>query len=160
MSATSKNPFIGVGICNLSMAFLFGLSACFQFNDSDWYFWIPLYTTAFIVNLVKWAKKPNSRMRKMAKFAMWLGFFLFIKVSIEDLAVGRTVAGLWSLNMRGRVVRERLGSGLVISSMFLLLRNSNTSPAQITKYGAPILVGVAYGLSFLFFAFQHQEMNY
>ncbi|GFQ01916.1 hypothetical protein PHJA_002335500 [Phtheirospermum japonicum] len=134
MSATSKNSLLGVGICNLLMASLFALSACFQFNDSDWYFWIPLYATACIVNLVKWAKKPNSRMRKMAKFALWLGIFLFIKVSIEDFSEGTTIAGFWSLNMRERIVREKFGSGLVISSIFLLLQNSNPRPTLITKH--------------------------
>ncbi|KAI3462799.1 hypothetical protein Pfo_019462 [Paulownia fortunei] len=158
MAAGSKKSLLGV--CYLLMASLFALSACFQFNDSDWYFWIPLYATACIVNLVNWAK-ANSRIRKMAKFGFWLGVFLFIKVSIEDYLHG--TAGFWSLDMRERIVREKFGSGLVISSMFLLLENSsntNHHPTLVTKYGMPILVGIAYGLSFLFFAFQHDEMRY
>ncbi|KAK6152673.1 hypothetical protein DH2020_012312 [Rehmannia glutinosa] len=158
MDAVSKTSLLGA--CNLLMATLFALSTCFQFDDSDWYFWIPLYATACIVNLVNWSK-PNSRMRKLAKFAFWLGLFLFIKVSIEDFVKGTD--GFWSTDMKERIVREKFGSGLVIISMFLFLQNSsnsNSHPTQVTKYGMPILVGIAYGLSFVFFAFQHDEMKY
>ncbi|CAA0814334.1 Unknown protein [Striga hermonthica] len=142
------------------MASLFALSALFQFNDSDWYFWIPLYAIACAVNLVSWAKKPNSRMIRTAQFDLCLGIFLFMKVSIEGFLEGSKFAGFWSFDMRERTVREKFGSGLVISSMFLFLQISNTRPTLLTKYGMPILVGVAYGLSFIFFAFQHGEMKY
>ncbi|KAH6761788.1 hypothetical protein C2S52_019221 [Perilla frutescens var. hirtella] len=151
------------GVCCLLMASLFALSTCFQFNDPDWYFWIPLYSSACIVNLVKWGE-PNSssRIRKLGKFGLWLGLFLFIKVAVEDLIYGGTT-GLWSLDMRERGMREKFGSGLVVTSMFLVLENSSISknhPSHLTKYGMPILVGIAYGLSFLFFASQHHEMRY
>ncbi|GER51363.1 phosphopantetheine-protein transferase domain [Striga asiatica] len=125
--------------------------------SSDWYFWIPLYAIACAVNF---SKNPNSRMIRTAKFDLCLGIFLFMKVSFEDFVKGSKFAGFWSLNMRERSVREKFGSGLVISSMFLLLQIPNTRPTLLTKYGMPILVGVAYGLSFIFFAFQHAQMKY
>ncbi|KAA8547296.1 hypothetical protein F0562_003840 [Nyssa sinensis] len=39
------------------MASLFAFSASVQFNDSDWYFWFPLYATASVVNLVNWVSR-------------------------------------------------------------------------------------------------------
>ncbi|XP_042063409.1 uncharacterized protein LOC121807257 isoform X2 [Salvia splendens] len=143
-----ENPLNG--ICCLLMASLFGLSTCFQFNDPDWYFWIPLYASACFVNLLKFCKPNSPRIRKLAKLGLCLGVFLFIKVGAEDLINGK--CGIWCMNMRERVVRERLGSGLVVCSMFLVKDNS--------RYGLPILVGVAYGISFIFFAFQHHQMRY
>ncbi|XP_057768468.1 uncharacterized protein LOC130988602 [Salvia miltiorrhiza] len=140
------------GFCCLLMASLFGLSVCFQFNDPDWYFWIPLYASACLVNVLKWSEPNSSRIRKLAKFGLCLGIFLFIKVGAEDL-----IHGFWRLDMRERVVREKFGSGLVVSSMFLVLDNP---PSQLTKYGMPILVGVAFSTSFIFFAFQRDEMRY
>ncbi|XP_047945163.1 uncharacterized protein LOC125191791 [Salvia hispanica] len=137
-------------ICCLLMASLFGLSTCFQFNDPDWYLWIPLYASACYVNLLKFCKPNSPRIRKVAKFGLCLGVFLFIKVWAEDLIHG--ICGIWCMDMRERVVRERFGSGLVVSSMFLVKNNS--------RYGMPILVGFAYGISFIFFAFQHHQMRY
>ncbi|KAL3813555.1 hypothetical protein ACJIZ3_014823 [Penstemon smallii] len=151
-------------LCSLLMASLFALSASFQFNDTDWYFWIPLYVTACIVNLVNGVMKgydSNSNIKKMTKFTFWFGVCLFVKVVIEDFVHG--ISGFLSLDMRERVVREKFGSGLVICSMFLHLGNSSNSksrPAQLTKYGMPILVGTAYGISFIFFVFHQDEMRY
>ncbi|KZV53181.1 hypothetical protein F511_29911 [Dorcoceras hygrometricum] len=138
------------------MAILFAVSTCFQFNDPDWYFWIPLYTSACVVNLVE----MNSRIRKLAKIAFWLGAFLFVKVVMEDCLNG--IVGIWSLDMRERVVREKFGSGLVICSMFLQLEYScyPDYPSRLPRYGPPILVCVAYGLSFGFFVFHRSEMRY
>ncbi|KAL0430346.1 UNVERIFIED_CONTAM: hypothetical protein Sradi_0660600 [Sesamum radiatum] len=131
-----------------------------------WYFWIPLYVTASAVNLVNWEKPQDSRTRKTGRFAFWLGVLLFLKVSIQGLVHERD--GFWSLDldMRDRVVREKFGSGLVVISMFLYLDTSSNSDHptglrfRLAKYGMPILVGVAYGLSFVFFGFQHKEMRY
>ncbi|KAL6521639.1 hypothetical protein OROGR_018208 [Orobanche gracilis] len=137
MAATSKKPVIRVGVCNLLMAALFAISASFQFNDSDWYFWIPLYAIACLVNLVSWGENPTSRVRKMARFALCLGLFLFVKVVMEEGMMMMT--GFWSSNMRERNVREKFGSGLVITSMLLLLlQNSNPHPTPITKYDRPV----------------------
>ncbi|XP_011085535.1 transmembrane protein 220 [Sesamum indicum] len=152
-----------LGVCCLSMAVLFAVSACFQFNDPDWYFWIPLYVTASVVNMVNWENPPDSRTRKTGRFAFWLGVLLLVKVSVQGFVHGRD--GFWSLDMRDRVVREKFGSGLVVISMFLYLDTSNNSThhptrLRLAKYGMPILVGVAYGLSFVFFGFQHKEMRY
>ncbi|KAL8546227.1 hypothetical protein ACS0TY_006078 [Phlomoides rotata] len=115
-------------ICHLLMASLFALSASFQFNDPDWYLWIPLYSTACVANLVNGAKG-------MGKFALWLGLLLFIKVAVEDLINGAAAAGFWSLDMRERVVREKFGSGLVVTSMFLVSSSDpNHHPTRLTKY--------------------------
>lgn len=75
------------------------------------------------------AKFSKTRLRLVAKSSLWLGVFLFIKVAIEDLVNGM-VAGLWSLDMRERIVREKLGSGLVISSMFLHLQKPSSRNQQ------------------------------
>ncbi|PIN19609.1 hypothetical protein CDL12_07711 [Handroanthus impetiginosus] len=132
-----------VRVCYLLMASLFALSTCFQFNDPDWYFWI-----------------PDCIIRNMAKFAFWLGLFLFFKVAIEGFVRG--TEGIWSLDMQERIVREKFGSELVIISMFLLLENSSNPnhPTHLTKYGTQILLAIAYGLSFGFFMFQHDEMRF
>ncbi|XP_073286056.1 uncharacterized protein [Primulina huaijiensis] len=145
-----------VEVCSRLMAALFAISTYFQFDDPDWYFWIPLYMSACVVNLVE----ISSRIRKLAKIAFWLGGFLFLKVVTEDFLDG--IAGFWSLDMRERVVREKFGSGLVICSMFLQLEYScfPNYPSKLPKYGMPILVGVAYGLSFGFFVFYRAEMRY
>lgn len=88
----------------------------------DWYLWIPLYASACYVNLLKFCKPNSPRIRKVAKFGLCLGVFLFIKVWAEDLIHG--ICGIWCMDMRERVVRERFGSGLVVSSMFLVKNNS------------------------------------
>ncbi|KAK4426324.1 hypothetical protein Salat_1400900 [Sesamum alatum] len=141
-----------LGVCCLLMALLFAVSACFQFNDPDWYFWIPLYVTASLVNLLNWAK-PDSRTTKTGGFAFCLGVFLFVKVSIEA-----SVHEFWSLDMRERVVREKFGSGLVVVSMFLYLDSSSTSdhPTRLAKYGMPVLEPF---LSFLHFVSQKSNLD-
>lgn len=54
---------------------------------------------------------------------LWGGVLLLVKVVAEDYADG--VSGLLSLDMRERVVREKLGSGLVVLSMTLQLKISS-----------------------------------
>ncbi|XP_051117715.1 uncharacterized protein LOC127242278 [Andrographis paniculata] len=153
--ATDSSKDSSLRICHLLMAALFALSTCFQFNDPDWYLWIPLYAAACAANL----KIPNSKI--LAKFGFWVGAFLFVKVAaIEGVLGGTRVA--WSLGMKDRVVRETFGSGLVVSSMFLCLENPSSSnhSGTLSKYGLKMLVGVSYGLSLFFFAFQYGEMRY
>ncbi|KAK3000519.1 hypothetical protein RJ639_020803 [Escallonia herrerae] len=110
--------------CSLLMASLFALSASFQLDDPDWYLWLPLYATACVVNLVNgfFSHKIN---QQVVNFALWLGVVLFTKVLLEDMVHG--MAGFWSLDMRERVVREKFGSGLVISCMFLQSKASKQS---------------------------------
>ncbi|XP_057500095.1 uncharacterized protein LOC130784282 isoform X1 [Actinidia eriantha] len=155
--------------CSVLMALLFALSASVQFNDPDWYFWFPLYAIACVVNLVNGVSTYNI-MRSVSKFTLWLGFFLLFKVLIEDFVQG--IAGFWSLDMRERVVREKFGSGLVISSMFLQLQASSipisynptkghrVDVTKHVKYGMVGLVGIGYGLSYGFFMFQKKEMKF
>lgn len=143
-------------LCCLLMAALFAYSASVQLNDpgtlifvtflllhcwqqsklifsafflffflSDWYFWFPLYAIACVVNLVNWAIS-SKKIKQVAEAALWLGMFLFIKVVAEDYVSG--VSGFWSLDLRERVIREKIGSGLVIISMVLQLMASLSSP--------------------------------
>ncbi|KAK6924293.1 TMEM220 protein [Dillenia turbinata] len=107
-------------LCSLLMALIFAYSTSVQFNDSDWYFWIPLYASACVVHLMNMHYKFDYKPTKpIAKLALCLGIFLFIKVVLEDFVNG--IAGFWSLDLRERVVREKIGSGLVVISMLLHL---------------------------------------
>lgn len=54
---------------------------------------------------------------------LWSGVLLLAKVTVEDYVDG--VSGLLSLDMRERVVREKLGSGLVVLSMTMQLKVSS-----------------------------------
>ncbi|XP_031107602.1 transmembrane protein 220 [Ipomoea triloba] len=141
-------------VCSILMAFLFAMSASFQLNDPDWYLWIPLYSTATIVNSVNGASNLMA-VRKLAKCTFWLGIIVFIKLGILDLQNG--IVGLWSMDMRERAVREKLGSGLVIISMCLHLRKS--TPKNL-DYGMLTLVVVSYGLCSAFFVLHRKEMKF
>ncbi|KAI5665847.1 hypothetical protein M9H77_15700 [Catharanthus roseus] len=159
----AKKSSLLIKICSVLMAFLFALSASVQVNDPDWYFWFPLYACGCIVNLKDLLKKSTKIIRPMAKLALFLGIFLFIKVVFEDLRDG--VSGIWSVDMRERVVREKIGSGLVIGSMILQLnspvgRGRKQKSAKYFEYGMAILVGIGYGLSFLFYRRHHKEMKF
>ncbi|XP_009776606.1 uncharacterized protein LOC107813525 [Nicotiana tabacum] len=151
---------ISVSSCpSLLMAFLFALSASFQFNDPDWYLWFPLYAMACLVNMVNGVPKVT----KTAKIALLMGIILFLKVVIEDVRFHQGITGLWSFDMRERVVREKLGSGLVILSMSLQLLKSdinNPSLANHVEFGQSMLVAIGYGLSVAFFLFSKPEMKF
>ncbi|KAK9285886.1 hypothetical protein L1049_025087 [Liquidambar formosana] len=135
----------------------------------NWYFWFPLYACAFLVNLI-YGFFTFSTIRKIAEVALWLGMFLFAKVVVEDFVHG--IAGVWSLDLSERVVREKIGSGLVVISMFLQLEASSIPKdpikikrkkkevARIVEYGMAILVGVSYGLPFVFFVIRKGEMKF
>lgn len=58
----------------------------------------------------------------VARVSLLLGLFLFIKVVMEDFV--NEIAGFWSLNLSERVVREKIGSGLVVISLILQLEAS------------------------------------
>lgn len=63
-----------------------------------------------------------------------VGLFLFFKVVMEGY--GDNTAGFWSLDMRERVVREKLGSFLVVTSMFLHQKAAASIPDQrFVDYG-------------------------
>ncbi|XP_062102318.1 uncharacterized protein LOC133812563 [Humulus lupulus] len=154
--------------CSLAMAALFAYSASVQLDDHDWYFWLPLYSGACIVNLLNWviSSKPINH---LGEAVLCLGIFLFIKVVMEDIRDG--ISGFWSMDLSERVIREKIGSGLVIISMILQLIASTQSPQVSTKpqrnlspryveYGMAFLVGFSYGLPFLFFVLQKGEMRF
>ncbi|XXG81305.1 hypothetical protein AAC387_Pa09g1973 [Persea americana] len=145
--------------CSLFMASLFAYSASVQFNDPDWYFWFPLYASASVVNLlgICFILKPRNQ---IAKFALGVGVFLFLKVVEEGYVCG--LAELWSLDLSQRLVREKMGSGLVVISMVLQLKHSSV-PNDPTRrkrekfgsyvaLGMVLLVAVSFGLSLSFSA--------
>ncbi|CAN4079585.1 unnamed protein product [Withania somnifera] len=141
---------------SILMAFLFALSASFQFNDPDWYFWFPLYALACLVNIV-------NGFTKIAKITRCIGTILFLKVVIEDVCFHQGISGIWSFDTRERVVREKLGSVLVILSMSLQLQKGNadnTTLSSHVEFGQSILVAIGYALSFAFFLFSKPEMKF
>ncbi|ONH96702.1 hypothetical protein PRUPE_7G146700 [Prunus persica] len=154
-------------LCSLLMASLFGYSASVQLDDSDWYFWFSLYGGACVVNLVNWAISSKA-IKHVAEGALWLGIFLFIRVIAESTLVDG-VSGFWSLDLSERVIREKIGSGLVIISMILQLtassleapphKQQNKFPRYV-EYGMAILVGFSYGLPFVFFVVQKGELKF
>lgn len=97
---------------------------------SDWYLWFPLYAMACLVNMVNGVPKVT----KTAKIALLMGIILFLKVVIEDVRFHQGITGLWSFDMRERVVREKLGSGLVILSMSLQLLKSDTNNPSLANH--------------------------
>ncbi|XP_047319115.1 uncharacterized protein LOC124922430 [Impatiens glandulifera] len=151
-------------VCSLLMSALFAFSASVQLDDPDWYFWLPLYATASVINLVNAVFTSSMMMismRQSVKITLWLGLFLLTKVLVEDYLKG--IAGFWSFDMRERVVREKFGSGLVIFSMVFCLQAFSSSSSSISCYptkGMACLVGVSYGMSFVFYGFQRKEMKF
>lgn len=97
---------------------------------SDWYLWFPLYAMACLVNMVNGVPKVT----KTAKIALLMGIILFLKVVIEDVRFHQGITGLWSFDMRERLVREKLGSGLVILSMSLQLLKSDTNNPSLANH--------------------------
>lgn len=83
--------------------------------------------------MVNWKLSSTIVSTYTAKFALWLGIVLFVKVVIEDFVKG--VAGFCSLDLTERVVREKIGSGLVVISMILHLKSSSlqTDPKDRKK---------------------------
>ncbi|XP_058081224.1 uncharacterized protein LOC131229316 [Magnolia sinica] len=156
--ATAKNRSLLFSSCSLFMASLFAYSASVQFNDPDWYFWFPLYASAAAVNLLH-TKSTSKTSNQIAKLGFGFGMFLFLKVLVEGYVNGS--AGFLCLNMNERVVREKMGSGLVVISMFLQLRASRISKGhmkrkgeEVGKYvewGMALVVAVCLGLSLAFF---------
>lgn len=92
----------------------------------------------------------------MAKFAFWFGLLLFVKVVMEEL--GNGIAGFWSIDMRERVVREKLGSWLVVISMFLFLESSShpEHTTRVAKYGECLRMIIIY---FTGPCFEHFTIN-
>ncbi|XP_023003396.1 uncharacterized protein LOC111497019 [Cucurbita maxima] len=153
--------------CSLLMAFLFAYSTAVQFNDPDWYLWIPLYGCACAVNLLNWDVSLEG-VAYVAKATLGLGICLWVKVVAEDFVHG--IAGFLSLDLSERVVREKTGSGLVVSSMVLHLIAESSSSIRTRKgervfsryvsHGMASLVAFSYGLPIFFFLVQMGKMNF
>ncbi|KAF3588802.1 hypothetical protein F2Q69_00026850 [Brassica cretica] len=147
-------------VSSFLMAFLFAYSASVQLNDSDWYLWLPLYALASAVNLINSRKICNKsrRIRQITRTALSLGLFLLVKVITEDVITERV--GILSLDLTHRVVREKIGSGLVIASMVLQLQASCSIPKEKSvDFGMAATVIFGYGLPFWFFSIQNGEIK-
>ncbi|XP_024013874.1 uncharacterized protein LOC18021903 isoform X1 [Eutrema salsugineum] len=147
-------------VCSLLMAFLFAYSASVQLNDPDWYFWFPLYTLACVVNLIncKRISSKSRRIRQMIGTALSLGLFLLAKVVAEDVITEKV--GVLSLDLSQRVVREKIGSALVIASMVLQLRATSSKPKEkYVDFGMVAIVIFGYGLPFWFFTIKKGEIK-
>ncbi|GAB2231656.1 hypothetical protein Drorol1_Dr00010667 [Drosera rotundifolia] len=158
-------------LCSLLMASLFAACASVQLDDPDWYFWLPLYSFASYVNLMScWLLSSRRLTAKISVIAFLLGFFLFVKVVVEDHVNG--IAGFCSVDTRERVVREKIGSGLVLVSMGLHLvessigkdnerQNTERSNASLhVQAGMVSLVCISYGLSLFFLLYHEEEMKF
>ncbi|GMH25243.1 hypothetical protein Nepgr_027086 [Nepenthes gracilis] len=110
-------------ICCILMAFLFAVSASVQLNDTDWYFWIPLYASASFVNLMSCWTDSSEMVKRIGHGALLLALFLFTKVVVDEDLNRRDA--FWSVDLRERAVREKFGSGLVFVSMILQLTASS-----------------------------------
>ncbi|KAJ4762584.1 Transmembrane protein 220 [Rhynchospora pubera] len=167
--AMAKNRSRIFSSCSLLMSLLFFYSALVQFNDPDWYFWLPLYSSAFLVNLLNMRIPTKSKtLTLVARLTLVGGNLLFVKVVIEALALSGFSA-FWSINMRERVVREKVGSGLVVLSMLLHLKASSTTSTNQKKIskrnqvsalpeaGMALLAVLSYGLSIYAFGFINKE---
>ncbi|KAJ1697195.1 hypothetical protein LUZ63_005707 [Rhynchospora breviuscula] len=167
--AMAKNRSRIFSSCSLLMSLLFFYSALVQFNDPDWYFWLPLYSSAFLVNLLNMRIPSKSKtLTLVAQLTLVGGNLLFVKVVIEALVLSGFSA-FWSMDMRERVVREKVGSGLVVLSMLLHLKASSTTSTNQTKFskrnqvsalpeaGMALLVVLSYGLSIYVFGFINKE---
>ncbi|KHG25970.1 hypothetical protein F383_06641 [Gossypium arboreum] len=156
--------------CSLLMAIMFGFSSSVQLNDPVWYFWFSLYACACIVNLLNWRTSAKGYIKHVAQVALCLGVLLFIKVVVEGYV--RKIAGLWSLDLAERVVREKTGSLLAIISMVLHLvclsepvdvkqrKKRKIVGRGVVAYGMAGLVAFSYGLPFVFFVIQNGEMRF
>ena len=83
-----------------------------------WLAWILLYTSAAYVNLTSCIKRlPLKWAAGISKLTGFHAQFLLSQVMLDDNFHGK--AGLWSLDMREKLVREKLGCILVIISMIL-----------------------------------------
>lgn len=69
----------------------------------------------------------------VAQLTLVGGNLLFVKVVIEALILGG-LSAFWSMDMRERVMREKVGSGLVVLSMLLHLKASSTTSTDQTKF--------------------------
>ncbi|CAH8263261.1 unnamed protein product [Arabidopsis lyrata] len=142
-------------VCSLLMAFLFAYSASVQLNDPDWYFWFPLYTLSCVINLINCRRRisKSRRIKQMIGTALSLGLFLLVKVVVEDVITEKV--GVLSLDLTHRVVREKIGSGLVIASMVLQLQSSS----ETIDFGMVAIVVFGYGLPFWFFTIEKGEIK-
>ncbi|KAJ3672793.1 hypothetical protein LUZ60_006167 [Juncus effusus] len=163
--AVSKNKsYALLSYSSLLMSLLFAYSALVQLNDPDWYFWLPLYSGAFVVNLFKLSKRSTA-LNQVANMSLIGGFLLYIKVVVEDWMNG--IAGFWSIDMRERVVREKIGSALVFLSMLLHLKlthlpkqskkETTHQPFPLIETGMALLAAGSYGLSIYVLAFVNKE---
>ena len=80
---------------------------------------------------MNWAISSRTTICYAAIVALFLGALLFIKVVIEGFVSG--IAGLCSLDLTERVVREKIGSGFVVISMILHLEAASENKQRKNK---------------------------
>lgn len=80
---------------------------------------------------MNWAISSRTTIWCAAIVALFLGALLFIKVVIEGFVSG--IAGLCSLDLTERVVREKIGSGFVVISMILRLEAASVNKQRKNK---------------------------
>ena len=68
---------------------------------------------------------------------------MYVKVVLEDLVYG--IAGFWSLDLSERVVREKIGSILVVMSTILQMEASKVQNDPSKKRKKEFSSMVAYG---------------
>lgn len=84
------------------------------------------------------ASCPSERTTATGKLTLGIGIFLLSKVILEDKF------GIWSLDMRHRLVREKIGSVLVISSLILqlLLKKDPYTKKMNIKFASHVEYGM------------------
>ncbi|CAN6447980.1 unnamed protein product [Victoria cruziana] len=182
--AISHKPSVIFSSCSLLMATLFAYSASVQLDDpgsflssmnarrfgsfclllfsclwfSYWYLWFSLYAFAFAIHILQ-SIRIFGRSKWIAAINFCLALLLFLKVVYEAYASGgfNEVA---SLDMEKRVVREKLGAGLVLISMFFQYKASDIADSPVrmrreqiwktVEYGMLMLMALSFGLSLTF----------
>lgn len=89
------------------------------------------------------ASCPSERTTATGKVTLALGIFLLSKVILEDYSLDDKF-GIWSLDMRHRLVREKIGSVLVISSLILqlLLKKDPYTKKMNIKFASHVEYGM------------------
>lgn len=68
---------------------------------------------------------------------------MYVKVVLEDFVYG--IAGFWSLDLSERVVREKIGSILVVISMILYIEASKVQNDPVKEMEKELSSVVKYG---------------
>lgn len=139
----------------LFMAVLFAYSASVQLDDIDWYFWLPLYTSASLISLLHTVAMTKAT-RRAAILTSLCGMILLVKVVVEAYQEHERnrLRALLSLDMEKRVVREKLGSSLVVLGMWLqlgMLGGNSVEPKRLPTVAMWLFIVASSGLCAAYF---------